>query len=362
VLDALQERAGANAIMFAAYTYTRGTGGRQVPGWPLADHGRQEYDEFFGGNFARTHAQYYRKTAIQDFEAPDEATRGTDWLETILPECQKRGVAVYAWAVERFGMFLTGAQLMLQRDVYGRPMAQPCYVNPDYRHWMLGLMEDYAKSYPVAGIMWGSERRGPFESTVLGGLPYCFCEHCLGNGRAAGIDVERARLGYQALYDFVRASRTGTRPRDGHLVQFWRVLLRFPEVLQWEKLWFEQQQALHRDIYGTVKTADPHKTVGWHVWHQISFSPVLRAEWDYAALRPYSDWLKPVLYNNCAGSRYHDYLTGWHRSALADGVPEDTYRYFYKALGLDEAAFDDLPTAGWSADYVARETRRAVEG
>ena len=362
VLDMLQERAGANAIMFAAYTYTRGTGGRQVPGWPLVDHGKQEYDEFFGGNFARTHPEYYRKTAIQDFEAPDEVTRGTDWLETILPECQKRGVAVYAWAVERFGMFLTGAQLMLQRDVHGRPMAQPCYVNPDYRHWMLGLMEDYAKSYPVAGIMWGSERRGPFESTVLGGTPYCFCEHCLASGRAAGIDVERARLGYQALDDFVRAARRGTGPRDGYLVQFWRTLLRFPEILQWEKLWFEQQQALHKDIYGTVKTADPKKTVGWHVWHQISFSPLLRAEWDYAALRPYSDWLKPVLCNNCAGSRYHDYLAGWHRSALADGEPEDTYRYFYKALGLDEAAFDELPTMGWSAGYVERETRRTVDG
>ncbi len=362
VLDVLQERAGVDAIFFAAYTYTRGTGGRQVPGWPLPDHGEQEYDDFSGGNFAQTHPQYYARTSIQDFQSPDEATRGTDWLEAILPECQRRGVALYAWAVERFGMFVTGAQRLLQRDAFGRPMAQPCYANPDYRAWMLGLMEDYAKSYPVAGIMWGSERRGPFEATVLGGAPYCFCEHCLAAGRAAGIDVERARLGYRELHEFVRASRSGIRPRDGHLVQFWRVLLRHPEVLQWEKLWFEQQQALHQDIYGTVKTADPKKTVGWHVWHQISFSPLLRAEWDYAALRPYSDWVKPVLYNNCAGSRYHDYLGDWHRSAFADATPEDTYRYQLKALGLDEAPFEELPNAGWSAEYVERETRRTVEG
>ena len=32
-----------------------------------------------------------------------------------------------------------------------------------------------------------------------------------------------------------------------------------------------------------------------------------------------------------------------------------------QALGLDEAPYADLPTAGWSA-YVERETRRAVEG
>ncbi len=362
VLDILQERAGVNALFFAAYTYTRGTGGRQVPGQPLPDHGVQEYDEFFGGNFARTHPQFYAKTAVKDFEAPDEVTRGRDWLEAILPACRERGIDVYAWAVERFGMFLTGAQLMLQRDVYGRPMAQPCYVNPDYRHWMLGLMEDYAKSYPVAGVMWGSERRGPLESTVLGGVPYCFCEHCVAGGWAAGVDVERARAGYRALYELVQQSRGGQRPRDGHLVHFWRVLLRYPEVLQWERLWFAQQQALHQEIYGTVKTADPKKTVGWHVWHQISFSPILRAEWDYAELRHYSDWIKPVLYNNCAGSRYHEYLTGWHRSALADGAPDDTYRFFTQALGLDEAPFEELPTAGWSAGYVERETRRTVEG
>jgi hypothetical protein len=128
-------------------------------------------------------------------------------------------------------------------------------------------MEDYAKSYPVAGVMWGSERRGPLEATVLGGVPYCFCEHCLANGRAAGLDTGRARAGFERLQAFVRAARAGRRPRDGYYVEFWRVLLRFPELLQWERLWFEQQQRLHQEIYGTVKTADPQKTVGWHVWH-----------------------------------------------------------------------------------------------
>jgi hypothetical protein len=69
-----------------------------------------------------------------------------------------------------------------------------------------------------------------------------------------------------------------------------------------------------------------------------------------------------VLYNNCAGARYHEYLAGWHGSAFADGEPEDTYRFATKVLGLDEAPYPDLPTAGWSAAYVERETRRAVEG
>jgi hypothetical protein len=362
VLDILQERAGINALMFAVFTYTRGTGGRQVPGWPLPNHGVQEYDEFFGGNYATTHEQYYRKTAIKDFAASDEVTRGKDWLEAVLPDAQRRNIAVYAWAVERVGPHVPGSPILLQRDVFGRPMNGQCYANPDYRHWMLGLMEDYAKSYPIAGIQWGSERRGPFEGTILGEVPYCFCEFCLANGRAAGIDIERARQGYENLYSFVRSAHRGERPRDGYYVQFWRILFRYPEILQWEKLWFDQQQALHQDIYGAVKYANSRLTVGWHVWHQISFSPYLRAEWDYSVLRRYSDWIKPVLYNNCAGSRYHEYLTSWHGSALADSDPDKTYRFMMDVLRLDEAPYDELPTAGWSAEYVERETRRCVEG
>jgi hypothetical protein len=96
VLDIFREQASINALFFAASTYTRGTGGRQVPGHPLPDHGVQEYHEFYGGNFARTHPEFYRKTAIQDFEAPDNVTRGRDWPQAILPACQERGIDVYA--------------------------------------------------------------------------------------------------------------------------------------------------------------------------------------------------------------------------------------------------------------------------
>jgi hypothetical protein len=362
VLDIFQERAGVNALTFACYTFTRGTGGRQIPGQPLPDHGAQEYDRFFGGNFATTHRQYYGRTIIQDFEAPDEATRGTDWIEALLPECQRRGIAIYAWAVESLGMHVPNAPKLLEQDLFGRPHGRPCYANPDYRYWMLSLMEDYAKSYPIAGIQWGSERRGPFEATLLGSVPYCFCAYCQASGRDQGIDVERARLGYTALYDFARAARAGQRPRDGYFVEFWRVLLQYPEILQWERLWFEQQQALHKEIYGTVKACDPQKTVGWHVWHQNSFTPIFRAQWDFSLIRRYSDWLKPVLYNNCAGYRFHEHLAGWHRTWFADATPEETYRFLYKVLGIEEAPYDQLPVAGWSADYVERETRRTVQG
>ena len=56
VLDELQERACVNTLFLAVFTYGRGIAGRQIPGQPLPDHGKQEYDlNFHGGNFATPH-------------------------------------------------------------------------------------------------------------------------------------------------------------------------------------------------------------------------------------------------------------------------------------------------------------------
>src|SRR5215472_15555473 len=56
VLNVLQERASVNTLFLAVFTYGRGIAGRQIPGQPLPDHGKQEYDlNFHGGNFATPH-------------------------------------------------------------------------------------------------------------------------------------------------------------------------------------------------------------------------------------------------------------------------------------------------------------------
>jgi hypothetical protein len=63
VLDVLQERGCVNTLFLAVFTYGRGIAGRQIPGQPLPDHGKQEYDlNFHGGNFATPHPQYYKNT------------------------------------------------------------------------------------------------------------------------------------------------------------------------------------------------------------------------------------------------------------------------------------------------------------
>src|SRR5713101_2638114 len=73
VLDVFQERASINTLFVAVFTYGRGIAGRQVPGQPLPDHGKQEYDEksFYGGNYATPHPKYYKDTVIPPLHAPD---------------------------------------------------------------------------------------------------------------------------------------------------------------------------------------------------------------------------------------------------------------------------------------------------
>jgi hypothetical protein len=84
-----QRDANINALFIAAFTDGRGIAGRQVPGQPLPDHGKQEYDTgFHGGNFARTHEQFYARTSLKKIQAPDHPE--FDVLASVLPKAQSR--------------------------------------------------------------------------------------------------------------------------------------------------------------------------------------------------------------------------------------------------------------------------------
>jgi hypothetical protein len=118
---------------------------------------------------------------------------------------------------------------------------------------------------------------------------------------------------------------------------------------------------LQQRIYGTVKFLAPGVQVGWHVWHRNSFSPLYRAEMSFGPMTAYSDFIKPVLYDACAGYRIHDHITQVARSIFRGADPQALYDLYRQALGYDEtAAFADLPARGLSAGYVRRETARTV--
>ncbi|MBE1609513.1 hypothetical protein [Actinopolymorpha pittospori] len=369
-LDILAERGGVNALFLATPTWTRGTGGRQIPGHPLPDHGAQDYDlGWRGGNYATVHPEYYGNTVLGSVgRAPEHPD--FDMLAEVLPEARKRGMKSYAWMEEsgpaRELRTYPNFPKLLEVDAWSRPGLRPCFNNPDYRNWHLGFVEDYTKSYELDGIAWCSERPGPLnllmQGPVLPGDIGCFCPHCKAIGRDRGIDVRRAQEGYRALLDWNQRIGAGERPSDGAFVTFWRILLQYPEILSWQTLWTEAQRQMYRDIYGVAKAVSAEIQVGWHVYHNISFSPFYRADQDYEEMAKFSDFIKVVIYNNCAGPRFYTWVQNICQALFADADPEDVYPLMLKLLKLDEGAYDKLPQSGFSADYVRRETERAVAG
>ena len=80
-------------------------------------------------------------------------------------------------------------------------------------------------------MAWGCERMGPLGNTLLRDRTSCFCQDCQARGRERGIWVERARRGYLELIRFFDAARHDRRSNDGYFVEFWRLLLAYPEIL-----------------------------------------------------------------------------------------------------------------------------------
>src|ERR1700710_2072336 len=100
VLDNIQAIGPINTLFLATFTYDTGIGGRQIPGYPFPDHGKQEYLDFKGGNFATPHPQFYKNTLLKDTKAPDHG----DWymLAAVLPEAKKRGLKTYVFNQDSF--------------------------------------------------------------------------------------------------------------------------------------------------------------------------------------------------------------------------------------------------------------------
>ena len=370
VLDILSETAAVDTLFLAAFTYGRGIGGRQPRGSALPDHGKQEYDDnYHGGIFTTPHPQYYKNTSILPQKAPDH--QDYDVIGDVLPRARKRGMKVIAWYEDVFRNDVPGIDKAFEVDVHGKPAARVCYRNPNTMNFWLGLTEDFLRSYPLDGLMFGSERQGPLNAAIgashgggaAPGTVGCFCPHCLEAAKKEGINAERARQGFLALERWVGGLKSGQRPVDGAFVTFWRVLVEYPEVLAWERQWNEGLRDTYRAMYRKAHEVAPTKPMGWHIWHTNSFAPFYRAEQDYAAMAGYSDFLKVVMYHNCGGPRMATYIRNINATLFADLTPEQTTEVTYRIQQYGgEAPLDKLATAGLSADYVMRETRRAVAG
>ncbi|MBD0369016.1 MAG: hypothetical protein ICV53_23280, partial [Flavisolibacter sp.] len=244
VLEILQKRAAVNTIFLTTFTYGRGLAGRQIPGQPFPDHGSQQSDEktFHGGNYATPHPQFYRNTVLKETRAPEHGN--LDIVATVLPAAKKRGLNVFCSVEDVFRSDVPGMNEVAEVDLQGQKKSTLCVYNPNVRAFWTALVTDLCSSYDIDGILFFNERNGPLLNAVgashaqniASAQVTCFCEHHQRAAREQGIDFQHALLGYQKLNQFVQASLKGERPADGYYVAFERLLMQYPEILAWDRL------------------------------------------------------------------------------------------------------------------------------
>lgn len=366
-LDDFQKNGAVNTLFPWIHTYVA-----HYAGFPK--------EGFVGGNFARPNPQYYKGSFLkfEHMRAPEAGDM--DYLEIILKAAKPRGMKTYAWLCEvNTRPDIPGFERVWETNLAGEVSrnhpAGFCYRNPGYQAFQMGMVEDYCRSYEIDGIMWTGERQGPL-SNALGAFhrgdgvdpmeATCFCEHCSREAKARGIDVERAKEGFREFGKFIKAGRQGKRPVDGYFVEFWRKLHFYPEILAWNKMWWDGYYGMMRLYYEKTKSVNPALKVGWHVWQNNSWHPFYVAEVDYRYISQWNDFIKPVTYNHVAGRRVEEYAEGVTQNWLGDFSPAEATSIIYQMLGHEkQAPYGKAAQAGWSPQYVVDEYKRikaAVEG
>jgi hypothetical protein len=365
VLDNMQQKGEVNSIW--AYTFAYGET-RLQKGGPimLPDHGVSG-TSVTGGVYYDYDPKYFQNTALKDFRVHDYGKFNV--IADVAPKAKARGMDFFAWDLNNSSATLVrnipGFAEITEIDLFGRRTVSPCFNHPDYRAFLTGKVESVLSGYPdlVDGYAWGSERAGPFENVMgKGGTVSCFCQFCQAKARNLGISVPRAQQGYRELQQLYRAAAQDQRPVDGYFVSFWRLLLKYPEILSWETLWTDSFQEVQAELYGTSKAIAPQKPFGFHIMQSMTFSPFYRAEEDYSKRKEFADFLKPATYNNAAGPRLAQYLGQLGHTIFHDAEPKDFIEFYYKIMDYKEAPYGELAATGLSADYVARETKRALAG
>jgi hypothetical protein len=372
VLDILQKRGSVNTVFLNTFTYGTGLASRQVPGQPYPDHGPQEQDKnFHGGNYAIPHPQYYKNTILKDTRATDYGDR--DIVAEVLKAAKKRNMKVFATIEDQWRNDVPGINECRETDLTGNKAATLCLFNPNVRAFWTALATDTCASYNVDGIVVFNERNGPLlnalgashlVTNIDPSKATCFCEYHQQAAKKYNINFERAKKGYHKLDAFVKAALKGERPGDGYYVEFQRIMLEYPEIVAWDKLFDIGKHQIVDDVYTAVKALGKKQLVGLHIEHVNSFNPFFRASRNYENLATRVDFLKIVMYNNVGGERYAKFIHNIASTIFRDVPPEELMRFNNHLLNYSdkEASLDKLAAAGLSADYVYKETKRALDG
>ena len=140
-------------------------------------------------------------------------------------------------------------------------------------------------------------------------------------------------------------------------------MLAYPEIMAYNQLFDLGKHQVLKEVYASVKAVRNNLQVGFHIEHTNSFNPLFRASRSYEELATMADFLKVVVYNNCGGERYRNFIRNITSTVFRDVPPAELMAINNNLLNYHhEASIDELPMAGLSPDYVYRETQRAKAG
>lgn len=371
VLDMVQQRAAVNALFIDSLWFAGDVSSDALAKLSHRRPLRPAGAKLTGGRVGFVNPDYYKDTGLN--LGPLERRSGVpDILAEYVSAAHRRGMQVFAVFKDDLPEMASGYERLREEDFNGTPAETSCKRNPRYVALATGAMEDLIRSYELDGIMAMTERQGPLTDTLglrfrglrrgLPGSRTCFCTHCREAAAEAGIRVDRAISGFEELAMFTAAGRAGRRPVDGYYVSLWRLLLRFPELVAWEHLWHEGTRRLYKMLHARVKGARPSAMYGMHVWPNISMNPLLSAEYDFAELGEYNDFIKMAVYNVAGGPRMGSYVESAGQTMFGDLSPEEVLEFHYRVMNYDEAPLPQLRQTGLKGDFVYRQSKRAIDG
>lgn len=143
-----------------------------------------------------------------------------------------------------------------------------------------------------------------------------------------------------------------------------RLLMKFPEILAWDYQWRAALEEQGQRTHALIKAARLSAKVGRHFDHQnTSWDALFLAQWSYAEVAPYADFIKPILYHDILAPRLLNQLHELKRGPLAEISLQQSLELFYTMRGYDtklQPQLNELDQRGMDPEYVGIETKRIV--
>lgn len=372
-LDFLKEKGEISTIITYSHAYY---GADNRPDAVLADHGKGLHS-FKNRNLPKVwvkHNDAYFKDLLLKHEKPGKESDffGRDAFAEMRKPLDDRGMKVYVrlfepWARNGVGR-IENYEKVLTVDINGEAGQGPCWNNPDYQAWIFATVNDVFNSYSIDGIQYGAERVGPLSELLFKGeTPNCFCKYCMKKNSNAGIDPGRAKTGFREIEQLIKRAFDNQVPSDGVFISLLGIVSRYPEVLSWERNFYDGGEEINKGIYKTIKSISKGIQVGRHIDHQqSSWDPLFRAMVPYGSMVDYNDFIKPILYHEILAIRLrYWYIERMSKLVGRDFTENQLLQGFYSMMLFNPASqipLEELANSSMPPEYVAQETKRCIAG